>query len=189
MLDKDVFLNLERKLGPFIIDLFASHLNKQVDTFFSWLPDPLSKAVNAFSQVWPTSQAYAFPPFMLIAKLLERVLQEELSLVLIAPNWPQQSWFPRLLQLLYSHPIALPSDPKVLSHPRGHVHPLLRNNSLHLTAWPITGKRHTRILFQEQLPHLLQIPSDHPRDVPMNLAGIDGLCGVINNKLVRLIPL
>ncbi len=36
--------------GPLEVDLFASRVTRQLDRFFSWKPDPLAEAVDAFRQ-------------------------------------------------------------------------------------------------------------------------------------------
>ena len=38
-LDREVFLKLNSRFGPFDIDLFASRLNTQCDCFFAWKMD------------------------------------------------------------------------------------------------------------------------------------------------------
>ena len=45
------------------VDLFATCLNKQIDKYVSWMPDPYCIAVNAFKFSWKTHKIYAFPPF------------------------------------------------------------------------------------------------------------------------------
>ena len=40
MLQRDIFLQLETRLGPFSIDLFASRTNTQLPVYCSWHPDP-----------------------------------------------------------------------------------------------------------------------------------------------------
>ena len=57
-------------------DLFASRLSHQIKTYFSWRPDPLSQAADAFHQNWFHKSLYAFPPFCMIPKVLREVLKE-----------------------------------------------------------------------------------------------------------------
>ena len=51
-LDRQVFLELENRLEPFSIDLFASRTNTQLDLYCSWRPDPYAVAVDALSIPW-----------------------------------------------------------------------------------------------------------------------------------------
>jgi hypothetical protein len=87
-----------------VLDIFASFHNKQLPEYFSWRPDPTSRGTDAFDQGWPKEKSYAFPPFSMINKVLRRVKSEEITLILIAPFWPQQGWFSLLLELLYDTP-------------------------------------------------------------------------------------
>ena len=50
-------------------DLFASRLSHQIKTYFSWRPDPLSQAADAFHK-----SLYAFPPFYMIPNVLSKSL-------------------------------------------------------------------------------------------------------------------
>ena len=57
--------------------------------------------------------AYAFPPTIL--PVLNKIRQLQCRIVLIAPLWPQQTWFSEVLQLLVSAPVRLPLCPKLLT--------------------------------------------------------------------------
>ena len=55
-----------------------------------------------------TLYAYAYPPTSLIRACLNKVRTENVEIVLIAPVWPNQEWFPDLLDLSIDFPISLP---------------------------------------------------------------------------------
>jgi hypothetical protein len=77
------------------VDLFASRLNHKVGQYFSWQPDPDCCGVDAFSVDWAQfGLAYAFPPFGLVGRVVNKALCERANLILVAPNWPSQHWFP-----------------------------------------------------------------------------------------------
>ncbi|KAJ1092656.1 hypothetical protein NDU88_005766 [Pleurodeles waltl] len=61
-----IFQALETRWGQCHVDLFASRLSYQIDRFFSWRPDPLAIASDAFLQNWTGSLLYAFPPFLML---------------------------------------------------------------------------------------------------------------------------
>lgn len=64
ILNRVVFAYLDRLWGPLSVDLFASRLSNRTKRFFSWRPDPLAEATDAFSQDWgPLAPAYAHPPW------------------------------------------------------------------------------------------------------------------------------
>ena len=52
-------------VGPCALDLFANRLNAQLTLFYSWRPDPMALATDAFLQNWAVGTLYAFPPPLL----------------------------------------------------------------------------------------------------------------------------
>ena len=107
MLNKDVFNKLEIKFGAFDLDLFASRLNNQLEQFASWKPDPEALYVDAFSFCWSDIYTYAFPPFSLIPWVLRKLEQDGGQMLLIAPIWTTQAWYPQVASLLTDYPIWL----------------------------------------------------------------------------------
>jgi hypothetical protein len=188
-LDPRIFGKINELWGPLDIDLFANHNNHQLEKFFSWFPDPRSMAVDAFTQIWPTNGAYAFPPFTVISKVLNFVSQQKINLVLIAPCWPQQTWFPTLLGQLAAAPRVLPASLQLLRHVRGRCHPLLRKGNLHLVAWAISGCQQRRASYLQQLEHWSVTPLEPQLADHINIVGGDGFIGVVHNKKIQMIPL
>ena len=93
------------RLWPATIDLFATSLNHRLPVYFSPMVDPQSAGTDAMLQSWDGLQAYAFPPFGLLSRVLAKVRQSRgLELTLIASFWPQHPWFPDLLELLVEIP-------------------------------------------------------------------------------------
>ena len=90
-----VFKELEARWGPFEVDMFADRLNRQKEIFYSWKPDPLAAATDAFMMPWGTLQGYMFPPFCLIGRCLAKIKKEEAKVVVVAPTWQAQPWFPQ----------------------------------------------------------------------------------------------
>jgi len=89
--------------GPLSTDLFASRLSAQLPAFISWKPDPLAIATDAFTVDWSTIPAkpYANPPWSLVGRVLSQILNQKVhELILVAPVWKAQSWYPLLLQML-----------------------------------------------------------------------------------------
>ena len=69
-------------------------LNYRLSVYFSLLDDPMSAGTDAFLQ-WDGLHAYAFPPFALIRRILNMLLDRKgTHLALIAFFWPQKEWFP-----------------------------------------------------------------------------------------------
>ena len=120
---------------PATIDLFATSMTHHPPVYFS----PMSAGTDAMLQSWDGLQAYAFPPFSLLPRVLAKVrVSRGLELTLIAPFWPQHHWFPDLLELLLEIPLFLPRRRDLLRQP--HFHHFHQNlSALQLTAFRISG--------------------------------------------------
>ena len=81
------------------IDLFATRLTNQLKSYVSWRPGPHAVATDAVSIDWSQIKGYAFPPFNLIPRTLLKVINDNANIVLVAPVWRTQHWWPLLLQL------------------------------------------------------------------------------------------
>ena len=173
-LNPAVFRALMAQLGPCTVDLFASRLTAQLEMYMSWKPDPGAVATDALSQQWTCLRGYAFPPFSLIGRCLTKVRQEKVSrLVLIAPMWPTQPWFPVLQSMAVREPVMIPQTPDLLLNHRGEVHPLITQGSLNLAAWLVSGNPLTVKEFQIQQQTLFWLhgeptPSNHIHPVGEN---------------------
>ena len=110
MLNPSIFQQILRRFRGLEIDLFASRLSSQLQRFFSWRPDLSAVATDAFLQDWKELRAYANPPWNLIGRVLSKVEEQGAQIILIAPVWPSQPWYPRLLGLLMSYPLKI--DPR-----------------------------------------------------------------------------
>ncbi|XP_072047102.1 uncharacterized protein [Amphiura filiformis] len=73
MLHKMVFQKICKLFGTPEIDLFASRLNKQLPRYISSRPDPEAENIDAFSVNWEKLQFYAFPPFCLMPKCIQKI--------------------------------------------------------------------------------------------------------------------
>lgn len=62
-------------------------------------PEPHSKKVDTFLQDYGLVRGYTFSPFPLIGRYFSKLLDERVSyLVLVAPVWQSQPWYPPLLE-------------------------------------------------------------------------------------------
>jgi len=84
-LGQPYFDKINLYLGPFDIDLFASTINNKCPNFVSWFPDPLALAVDAFSLNWSGFFFYAFPPFILILRVLRKIITDKAEGVVVVP--------------------------------------------------------------------------------------------------------
>ena len=93
LLHPKVFQAVSQLLGSPPIDLFASRLCHQLPQYIAWHPDPYSQGTDAMIQNWNIGLPYAFPPFSMISRVLLKIKQECVPLlILIAPVWSTQPW-------------------------------------------------------------------------------------------------
>ena len=184
-LDREVFKRVQRALGPFSVDLFASFRNTQLEVYFSWKPDPSAEAVDALCQVWSNHRPYLFPPLALIGRSLHKVRMDRVTqAVLIAPLWPAQAWFPILTSMLTHRPILLPSLPNLLLDPLGQPHPLIMQGHLTLVAWPISGVDSRVRAFLQTQPLSFVPPGGRAPQRLTRQHGEDGFIGVTDGRLI-----
>ncbi|XDV42202.1 hypothetical protein PO909_010910 [Leuciscus waleckii] len=99
------------------LDLFASKDNSHCPTFFS-------KDRDALAHEWPSLPLYAFPPVSMLPQVIKRIREHKCAILLIAPLWKTQIWFPELARLLETlWPIPLRRDlltqaNRTICHPR-----------------------------------------------------------------------
>ncbi len=183
-LDSKVFLDICKVLGHANIDLFATRLNTQLPRYVSWLPDPGAEAVDAFTVDWGKELFYAFPPFCLIDKCLQKVNNDEAEGILVVPKWPTQVWFPRLLQMLVDYPILLPRTKQILSLENSNVvHPL--HNKLYLLSCRVSWSHSKQEEFRKQLETSFWPPGENQLGSNMELILQDGKTFVLNGQVIR----
>jgi len=121
LLDK-VFQQLEQlllgRVGAVTFDLFASHSNAQTKKFASLMPDPECTWVDSMKHPWHTQKEmyYAFPPPMLTALVLGKVVAEKQTILLVSPAWTKQhiSW---IAALLIEPPVLIPWTMETVINP------------------------------------------------------------------------
>ena len=101
------------------VDLFATQFSHKLPLYVSPVQENKALAIDALSMDWNLLHAYAFPPLNLIPAVLEKIRRHQCRIVLIAPFWPQQQWFSKLLQFLVSALIRLPLIPRLLTQSKG----------------------------------------------------------------------
>ena len=107
----------------------------QIDQFVSPVPDTMATAVDALRLSWDDPDVYAFPPAAILGKVVEK-LQNTPSrrIILIAPRWPNMTWFWDLVTMSSQIPLSLPTLPNLLAQPFNQIpHRNLTNLNLH--AW------------------------------------------------------
>jgi len=98
------------------IDQFPPESIIDLSQYVSYEPDPGSVAVDAFTVQWSQNVFYAFPPFSVITRTLQKIQQDQATGLLIVPYWPTQTWCPPLTRMLIQPPLGA-------AEPKGHTVP------------------------------------------------------------------
>lgn len=185
-LSPSVFQKINATWGPLEVDLFASRLSSQLNRFFSWKPDPLAEATDAFQQDWGPLRAYANPPWCLIGKVLKQVKAQQAQVVLVAPVWMGQPWYPVLLEMLWDYPRWIPPSQDLF---------LMTSNSVvmsfqpQLAVWPISGKSLLTKTFQAQLGISSWPPGGPSLTRPMIPTSRNGYAGALQGVQIPFLDL
>ena len=122
----------------------------------------MAYGVDAFSFDWPQDIIYAFPPFSLIPRVLQKIENEKTEGILIVPIFVNQSWFTSLLTLLIKEPLWLPSSDISLTFPyRRKSIPYLPKTRL--MACYVSGEACRSRIFRVKLQTLLSNHGDQGR--------------------------
>ena len=97
------------------IELLASRLNRQLPIYCSFRRDPEASCFHAFTISRTEKKFYSFPPFNCVLRVLQKIIQDRATGVLVVPMWPSQSWYPILTTLLLLPPVTLPPSKNLLS--------------------------------------------------------------------------
>lgn len=114
-LGSEFFKEIVKLFGQPEIDLFATFRNSKCDRFVSWRPDPYAENIDAFTLCWSNLVFYAFPPFSMILRVLQKISMDKAAGVLVVPYWPNQPWFPLYLSLLVKPMLVFKPNKNLLS--------------------------------------------------------------------------
>ena len=188
MLSRAVFQNIVKVFGQPDLDLFASRLNAQLPDYVSWKPDPEARYVDAFTIEWSNIYFYAFPPFCLLPRCVQKIIQEKASGLLIIPLWPTKPVFSTVLHLLTDVPRVVKATKCNLVHPNlVGPHPL--NNKLDLLVCKLSGDSCKSQDFQMTLSTLSCPLGGNLLTNNTIRTSTSGYTFVVNNKLIPCIPL
>ena len=133
------------------LDLFASKLNTQLDSYVSYRPDPGAFAVDAFTLNWRKLIFYAFPLFAILPKLLQKISLDEATGLLLIPFWPSQVFFSSVLHMLIAHPIFIHRNAHLVRFPAQPERKHSLHGNLNFLACPISGSPSQQAAYQGQL--------------------------------------
>ena len=169
------------------IDLFATRLNNRLPLYVSTIPDSKALAIDAMSMNWDGIHAYAFPPFHIIPAIPTKIRMHGCKIVLVAPLWPQRTWFPELLLLSIAAPIFLPIFPGFVTQRTGtgnsvqvHQNP----QTLSLLAWTLSSDQLQIETFRKTLRNTFLKQEDLPHERYTKQNGEYLPVGVVQEKLL-----
>ena len=107
--------------------------------------------MEAFQLSWTNLQFYAFPPFSVILKSLQKISLDKATGVMVVPCWPSQAFFPTLLHMLIADPVLIHRHNNLLHLPTNPnlLHPLRKK--LNLLGCVISGNASKQKTYQERL--------------------------------------
>jgi hypothetical protein len=105
-LDSQIFQKIVDRFYLPEVDLFASRLTHQVESYVSRFPYPGAIAVDAFLQDWSRWKSFIHRPVNLLLRVVKKIRDEGASALVIAPNWPNVPWYPQLAQMLVDTPCS-----------------------------------------------------------------------------------
>ena len=150
-------VNLIFRLGGTpVVDRFATVHNMHLPQFMALVPEPRALTIDALSQDWQGRSMYMFPPFLLLNKVIQKLRTTQTGeVILIAPWWPSQPWFPHLLRLSVDHLLRFFQYSRDLLSQQGYIS---SGKSYHLHAWRLLCSTTKQQHFQgRSLPHLLHV--------------------------------
>jgi hypothetical protein len=182
-----IFQQINRRLGPLEVDLFASRLTAHLPRYFSWRPDPLAEGTDAFLQDWSHILGFANPPWCLLGRVLAQVHTQQAQVILIAPVWKTQPWYPVLLNMLVSMPLLIQRQPQEVFLEVHRQSPVEVRPQL--AVWPISGIDSETKAFQSSLqPCSWLHGGQRPHDL-MTHSFRSGLAGVLSDLQIPFLVL
>jgi len=172
-----LFQEINQKWGPLEVDLFASRLTAQLPRYYSWRPDPLAEATDALNQQWATFKGYANPPWCLVGRVLSQARRQQAQVILVAPVWKGQPWYPVLLGMLWDFPRQLPRTVDLFQQTSNAVQMDLVPQ---LAVWPISGRSSEVEVFQSQLRSSSLHPGEAKHPNHTTHTSRSGWAGVLN---------
>lgn len=106
------------------IDLFASRINTKCERYASWKKDPGSEKIDAFTIKWNAFFFYAFPPFSIILKCLQKIKKDQARGIMVVPEWPSQPWYPMYISMLEKEIIKFKPNTNLITLSDREPHPL-----------------------------------------------------------------
>lgn len=116
MLNPKIFKQCCRIWGTPAVDLFASFANRQLPRFYSFTPQPQAAGIDAFSTSW-REYSWVNPPFALIHRVLNKIREDQATVLLVFPVWTASPWFNTAVKLIVDVPLVVNRSQPIHSQP------------------------------------------------------------------------
>ena len=186
MLCPAIFHRIHQRLGPLEVDLFSSRLTHQLPVYASWRPYPMAMTTDAFTMNWAELRAYANPPWNLIGRVLAQTCQQQAELVLVAPVWKTQVWYPVLLEMLIHIPLLIPQRRDMIQATHQESLPEVTPP---LAVWVISGNATRIATFQRELRSSSWHHGDKNLPKRMIHSSESGSAGALNGTVIPFLDL
>ena len=134
-----LFQQIDKMWGPHTVDRFAAWHNRQLPEYNSLHWDPETSAVDAMAQDWHHHNNFVNPPFCMLSQVLKLIETQQVQAIVIAPWWPAQPWFRKLLQLSVTQPLLLPRNQRTFLRIQAKPEPW-KNLGWQIYAWRVCGR-------------------------------------------------
>ena len=184
-LDPYTFDEIVKTWGLPQIDLFASFSNKQIPRYVSWKPYRNALYIDAFFLDWTNIYGYCFPPFSVIARVLQKIQTDKpQKFIIVAPVWTTQPWFTTIMEMSIDYPRVLPNYKTSLQiQGSDKVHPLYPK--IILMACLLSGEPSKVAEFQKQPPTSLCRHGDQALKNNIQYISGDGFYTVVKSRLIQ----
>ena len=106
------------------IDIFATDWNNQLPNFCTHYKSSNTPYMDAFSVDWSQWKViYAFPPPLMLLKVLDKIQQHKGKILLVFPEWPNRPWY-QIIQQRASQILRIPFQDLWQGHPACPIHNL-----------------------------------------------------------------
>ena len=174
-LHPEIVSRIFRVWGTPEVDMFATLSNSHLPRFMSPVPEPRALAVDALSQDWQGRSMYMFPPFPQLNRVMQKLRSTQAAeVILVAPWWPSQSWFPHLLQYVSVSSRPISSEPANTDR----VVPAPRDRESYLQGLGDTRSRHVCDIV-ELPPSSVHVSSSGAKS-PSGGCSVSRLAGEVN---------
>lgn len=183
-LEQEIYEKISCKMGASCIDLFASTKNHKHRIYVSYMPEKEAYAINAFSIPWKYKLHYVFPPFSVIGRIIQKMCEDQAELILVAPLFPSQPWFPQVLKRVSGPSYVLPKTDQILYLPgKNKKH---RLTSMRMGAFRLSGNASLVQDYQRTLQTSSCSHGDLQQQSSMGHISRDGCIFVNDNRLIKL---